>query len=73
MIRTDGNHTNCCNCGAPLPRSGECEYCNTVNDQPGGFTESYLIMDASGIRCGVISKDVQQQLMNRDWRRVAYV
>lgn len=25
--------TNCCNCGAPLPRHGKCLYCDTENNR----------------------------------------
>ena len=25
--------TNCCNCGAPLPRHGKCSYCGTENNR----------------------------------------
>ena len=27
------HRTNCCNCGAPLPRHGKCLYCDTENDR----------------------------------------
>lgn len=27
------NRTNCCNCGAPLPKHGKCLYCDTENDR----------------------------------------
>ena len=27
------HRTNCCNCGAPLPKHGKCLYCDTENDR----------------------------------------
>ena len=41
--------SNCKNCAAPLPSSGKCEYCGTINKKEREITVSRMKIDVNGI------------------------
>lgn len=58
------NNTNCRNCGAPLGRDGNCEYCGTKSLES---HESYINITGERISVGVVSlvgaRDVNGRLV----------
>lgn len=63
------NRTNCPNCGAPLNRSHECDYCNTIVPCE-AQTFSSLSITANGIsivnRIGIPYRD-EKGMLHAEW------
>ena len=58
--------TNCKNCGAPLPKSGNCEYCGTINEAQtkGGPGALGVVMD--GPRVGTLTMKEARMVLYAD-------
>lgn len=50
---------NCRNCGAPLNKNGDCEYCGTVEHESGVY--SYMEITVDAIRIGILPKESRQE------------
>lgn len=65
------NRTNCPNCGAPLNRNHECNYCGTIVHGSTGVTSS-LSITASGIKAEVKS-EVEECWAFRDEKGMLHI
>ena len=57
---------NCRNCGAPLNKNGDCEYCGTVKQE--NLVRPYLEITADYIRIGSVPVQIGGQ--NDECRRI---
>lgn len=60
---------NCRNCGAPLPKSGKCEYCGTEHNQIASHDNVYYKINFNGSDHVCYISHVDVDIIDSGWGR----